>query len=480
MVASGGYDGQAAAVGPEAVEENGTLRVLVDASWQAPGCLAKAAAFVDEVKGLQAACDTEVAAAVDAALDALRPSVKEHTERTFPGLAAVAAELLDAISKNAALPRERLEALNKAVELIEQPYPSTKSDALPEQLLAAEQGSKLYPGLVKKVEAVCKRLASDVEKRCLEALRSKLAAGGVDLQLDEKCAQSRQRAEEAFQKLTERSSDVLRLSDHCPVLLPKVTATESLLTWNVLEFPSAESKKPTIDGINPVVGQILAALNRKGADDHSILLRSMSLEAIAAQHVAFVVAFVMETLKTRADIVLLQELNHETVAQLRSICSENAWGCVFSGANDEDGKCDAITAVLSRRTFDEQSQMSVQEGKKVRQFAAGRLSDTWFVSCHMPMDESQAKKKKGVAGSCDGEIAARGVRQAIDEFLLGKDAKQLVIGGDWNTDLRLLHEKLTGATVERCDKELTLHCPAAGTVTALGVEWPIDGALCIS
>lgn len=472
-------------------------KATLESCWLASGMLQDASAFLDVGRQIQEDSQQLEEEAVAAAVARRLPGLQEHVTRGVRSLEQVAKRLLANIAEGKLLPADDLEALNVAIGAIEQPYPLIKSDAIPKQLLNAEPGSKLYPHLIKKIEVVCKRSALDIEQRCSDALRGQLLQAGLDPDLDHQRQNIASDYRSSFEKHALKYTSLLSLSDHSPVFAsiptegtPSAPAWK-VFTWNVLEFPKSDDcgcgSRSITDGVNPVCGQLISALNnrkRKRADEHSMLLSGMSLKPVINYHVDAVVDLVRCALAdARADVAMLQELNRETVARLREACESSGLHYTFSPARDDESKCDAITAVISNMPLTEHKNVTVQEGNKIRQFAAGKISSTWFVSCHMPMDESQARKKKGgTAVTCDGDVAAKAVNKIIEEVFVKSCAKQLVIGGDWNTDLRLFFDRLSKpeAKLERCGKTVSLHAPPHDVGTCLGVGWPIDGFLRVS
>lgn len=86
-----------------------------------------------------------------------------------------------------------------------------------------------------------------------------------------------------------------------------------------------------------------------------------------------------------------------------------------------------MTAIISKRVFEESRQVEVAENKKLRHFMAARLEGTWFVSCHVPLVTG-----KKVAPGANEELAGK-VLQQLEGLL--SEGQVLVAGGDWNADV---------------------------------------------
>lgn len=123
-------------------------------------------AFAAVVKGIKAFMDEATRVdeefrqlwreTVDSFQRQREPELKEHAAEVQGAVMNLAKELLPKVQAQEPLPLELLQQLNAAVQRFESRYSGAlgKSDLLPEQLLTAAPGSKLYPGLLKKVEAI--------------------------------------------------------------------------------------------------------------------------------------------------------------------------------------------------------------------------------------------------------------------------------------------------------------------------------------
>lgn len=251
------------------------------------------------------------------------------------------------------------------------------------------------------------------------------------------------------------------------------------MSWNTLEFPLMDgearqaSPSAVYDGINPVCDALLGILARKGSDQKQFLVQAMALRPVGELHADLILQEVQHALLERqVKAVLLQEVSRDMQARLVKQAETSGWSVHFSKANPDAGKCDAITCVVSRESFDEVAEFEQSEGTKLRYFAAARQGHNWFVSCHAPGEVlTKQQVKDGVPTHGNAARATRIFRQVVEQFL-GGEAQQLVAGGDWNTDVRILHQNLVS---EPCCSALQLHAP--DEATCLDVEWPIDSIL---
>lgn len=382
--------------------------------------------------------------------------------------------LLPRITSKEALPQDAVLALDAALEAGERPYgPPRKSDRIPEQLLKAEPGGKLYPNLVKKVEAVCTRGREEVQRRCREALAEQLLQGGQQEALDTARREAAEERATALQQGIERHALALAQSDHQPVAERLALEEQDplhLLSWNVLEFPSIGASKPVVDGVGPYCDQLQKSLDRKGSEEKQLLLDAMTSEPVISRHYELVLQEIRDALVVRGvAAALLQEVSTELGGRLTEVCAQQGWDICLSAANEDPGKCDAITAIISREPLDEKDAVVVQENKKVRSFAAARLGTTWLVSCHVPHEE--VSKKKGEAKGGNVEVACRVLRQLAERLPPGAPgpaaapATALAAVGDLNADVRAVAAQLG----------VPLLAPAGAT--QLGIAEPIDGVL---
>lgn len=208
----------------------------------------------------------------------------------------------------------------------------------------------------------------------------------------------------------------------------------------------------------------------------------MRSKSVVTKHLDLVLGELQAAISSERglDAVFLQEVNDNLSRRLVTLCAKYGWSAHFSKSSGEQGKCDAITALLSRRPFDETSEHDVVEGHKHRRFVSGRWTNSWLVCCHMPQEASQKERRKRKLGDDsweEGEMGVRVVRQLVDRFLLGHSeprAIQLVVGGDWNTNTAKM-AKL--AEAEFTTAKVALFAPT--TSTCLDVEWPIDAFLSV-
>eukprot|EP00928_Gymnodinium_smaydae_P017647 TRINITY_DN16750_c0_g1_i3.p2 TRINITY_DN16750_c0_g1~~TRINITY_DN16750_c0_g1_i3.p2 ORF type:complete len:500 (-),score=122.93 TRINITY_DN16750_c0_g1_i3:124-1623(-) len=410
--------------------------------------------FLDRALALLAAQRDAEQTAVEAILRARAATLRGHAEAAFATMRRAAEQLEPRLKLEPPepLPAEALGALNEAVLGIEGRYGvSAKADAIPAQLLSAQPGTRLYPNLVKKVDALCARDLAEVERREVEACRTQLLAGGADAALDSRRTELTAERDAAMRTLIADSVGVLSLSDHLPIereiaIGPRSASPLRLLTWNVMEFPLPGAKDPVLDGVSPYCDMMLKFLDRKGTDERTSLLQALTSDAVIEEHYRAVERRVQEALEAGGvDAVLLQEINGALQARLTERCSEKGWSACFSSANGDPSKCDAITAILAKEPFDEQTQVEIQENKKVRNFAAVRRGSVWIVSCHVPMASGKKGQESGeeVAARVAGQLYTFARSRAAAS---GDDsASELVIGGDWNANLREVEARVAGA-----------------------------------
>ncbi|CAE7911363.1 unnamed protein product, partial [Symbiodinium sp. KB8] len=358
----------------------------------------------------------------------------QRAEDVFTKVSTFASELLPKIDSQEPLPKEMLCSLNATIAEAEARYAavSVKSDVLPETLLNAELGSKLYPGLLKKVEAVCRRDMQELQKRELENFRALLRKGGLDDSFDAKVAQYAAERSRKLAEVIKVHEEALAHSDHRPLReqVQPGCSTLRILTWNTLEFPSLTGK----------VVQVIAA------------------------HAAYVEKVLVDALSTEVDVAFLQELNHEVAQKVRKSCLQKGWATTLSKANEDSGKCDAMTMVVSRQPIDEEQQVAVEVGKKKRHFAAARCGSTWFVSCHVPI---VSDKKSPPNFQEDTAV------QVLEQLSAELRGERIVAGGDWNAKV---HE--VAKQYKAKDKMPGLHAPRGPT--CFDREYAIDGIFCLA
>mmetsp|Transcript_123401 Transcript_123401/g.242079 ORF Transcript_123401/g.242079 Transcript_123401/m.242079 type:complete len:234 (-) Transcript_123401:56-757(-) len=228
-----------------------------------------------------------------------------------------------------------------------------------------------------------------------------------------------------------------------------------------------------------------------------MLLNAMCTYGVLKQHLDLVVGTVRHALSqdgpnsTGAFVVLLQEVSEELRAALSEECRAQSWFCSFSDSAQVPGKCDAITCIISRHPMEDGGQVVIEENGKARRLAVARWGQTWIASCHVPHEPSKGKsiaQKVGSApGSMQSEIgnadAGARVLASLAERFMGDGATSIVVGGDWNADVRevaqvarrLLQEGAEGAD----SSGLALELFAPDGATHMGVEVPIDGILVV-
>jgi len=460
------------------------------------------AVFLDEAL----ACVAELRLAEEEALSAVvgqhAAELRNHAEQTFAAVAAAADQLLPSLDAGEPLQASSLCALNAAVRAGELRWgDNTKSDAIPEQLLAAEPGSKLYPNLLKKVRALCSRDLPAIEFRGTDSFKSQLLQGGVDIGLDARRSELGVARSQNMHRLFVNHALALSPSDHMPVhvTVPVGAGVRplSVLSWNVLEFPRAGASQPVLDGVSPYCDGLLKALERKGGEERSLLLEAMSSEPVVLRHSDHVLEVVRRSMEGGAaaagttaaavDVALLQEIGGDFRERaLEEWCGRRGWCAYISSGSGDSSKCDAATGIVSKEAFDEMKEVAIEENKKVRYFAAVRKGITWLVSCHVPL----VTGKKNSLQEDSAVVGARVLERLWDQLLgaaHGRDrhGEELVVGGDFNADVREVCKRVAASPPEGCS-EVTLHMPppphaassgAQPRPTCFGVEWPIDGVL---
>lgn len=434
-------------------------------------------AFAAVVKGIKAFMDEATRVdeefrqlwreTVDSFQRQREPELKEHAAEVQGAVMNLAKELLPKVQAQEPLPLELLQQLNAAVQRFESRYSGAlgKSDLLPEQLLTAAPGSKLYPGLLKKVEAICHRSIADFEQREVDTFRAWLQQGAHVADFDTKVKALSEDRESKIKRLVEMHQDCLVQSDHLP-LIDEVQLGDGhikVMIWNTLEFPSLNSS-PVTDGILPYCSEVTATLERKTAEERALLLGALCSEAAIRGHIDLIWTKVRDFLEDCDGVVLLQEANKDVVAKVKEECDQRRWTALFSQANENSSKCNAITGIVSKQPFDQEAQVEVAENKKLRFFMAARQQDTWFVSCHVPLVVG-----KTVAPKANEDLATKVLEQIASDL---PGARTLVAGGDWNADVyEVASRKPTG-------RPLRLYAPSGRT--AFGNHHTIDGVFCLS
>jgi len=330
-----------------------------------------------------------------------------------------------------------------------------------------------------KVETVCTRNLEEVQKRETDALTGRLLAGGLDSTLDARRAELASVHAQESQRLFVEFAPALAKSDHLPVWQDVSLADRRLTvsTWNCMELPRIGVSPPMLDGVSPYCDQLLRVLNRKGTEARQMMLDAMSSERVIAAHIELVLQSIHDALHSQgADLILLQEVNTCLKTRVLQLCHKSGWHACFSSGKEDTTKCCAMTGIISRGAFDEQTEVQVQEHKKVRSFAAVRQGQTWVVSCHIPLPTGKDPEANEIVG-------ARVLRQLATRFFLGEEAhcgtRSLVVGGDWNADIRSVYSAMQAEELPAGCKRVSLHAPACPTCFDSDVDWPIDGALCL-
>lgn len=426
--------------------------------------------FLDEVKAAQTEFTRSEDSAVAAVLAMHESTLKAHAAQSFAQVSAIANQLLPQVRAVPAMPlsQDLLSQLNTAVQACELRYGMRKTDTIPINLLNAQPDGKLWPNLVKKVEGLCGRQILDLEKRESDAFKHQLLNGGCDANLDAQRAAFEANLKQTKQSLWQKYAQILAPSDHLPVIktVPAGARSLSVMTWNVMEFPQvAQVSGRVLDGLVPMVDLIVKNTQRK--EERYCLLDAMSSDEVIAEHLNQMVAKISDSFETKGvDIILLQEVGKDAQAQIHQACHQKGWHCCFSTGIEEVNKCNAITAIVSKIHFDEQTQIEVQEARKVRHFAAVRLGTAWVVSCHIPLGSQTTEEQKQ-------DVGARMVQEISQRFFRYGSGIMLIVGGDWNSDVNGVKNRLS-MNMPYGISQLQVHTDAK---TAYGADFPVDGIL---
>jgi len=362
-----------------------------------------------------------------------------------------------------------------------------KSNVIPDQLLKAEPGSRLYPSLVKKVESICSRDLAELEKHETERFRVHVLKGNADKALDTQRSALATTLSNRKQQLFTKYAKEFSHSDHLQVQeCMQIGEEVSTVTcsWNVLEFPALGAKKPVVDGVRPVCDAILNALARKSSECMQLLLEAMCSEVVIHNHTERVLSFIEDSLKNRsADVVLLQEVGEQVQDHILDMCMRFGWAAHFSTKNDDAAKCDAITAIVAKNAFDEVTEIEVQRQKKVRRFAAARHGTTWVVSCHLPLVNDP--KGKQDQSDANGNFENLFLQQLWSRFGHTHDAGAktvVIVGGDWNHPVRDIIDLASASPPEGC-ASVCLRAPQCATTLcdfcSDSTKCAIDGFFCL-
>lgn len=442
-------------------------------------------ALLDEATLFLADSRSEEAEAVAAALRDFDAELDSQAQEMFRHIQHMSTTILPLAQASQPLDMHMLEALNMHIRSIESHFGSHtgKSDALPDSLLGAKPGSKLYPSLVKKLEAINSRSLAEVRSREAERCRARLLCGGLHQSLDERRRLLAESAAARRAQIASQFAPELSDSDHLPVyesLQQGGRGLVRMVTWNVLEFPCPQSSsvEQVYDGVRPVCDMLLRSVDRKGEENMSVMLGVLGSDAAIIRHTERVLAFVRKMLADsgNADIVLLQEVGEPIRESLVDLCVSNGWSAHFSTKISDPKRCDAMTAILARCSFDEVAEYEVQRNNKIRNFAAARLGTTWVVSVHLPLFSGQKKEKEDLSGS-HGSYILKVLHQLWQHF--GRlEGTEVLAGGDWNEELRQALELASAHPPEGC-RSISLHAPDCETTLndflddrSLG---PIDG-----
>lgn len=426
------------------------------------------AVFLDEVKGLQqefSRAEDQVVSQVLVQYDAY---MKQNAVETFQVVRTLAQQLLPSAQHGLPLCTIQLGSLNNAIQAVENRYGLSKSDTIPTNLLsaAAEPGSKLYPNLVRKVEAICSRTLEDLEKRERNALRAKLMKGGEHPALDVQRAELQERLQQSKLALCHTHAPALSQSDHIPVYkaVPVGGQSLSVMSWNVMEFPRMGKAKgdAITEGLVPLCDLVVKHLGRK--EDRATLLEAMSSDPAIKEHTKYVLTVIQSALESGTQVVCLQELSGYMETQIRQLCRQKGWHYCFSEANDALHKCDAITAVISIYAFDEEEDVEFIESRKARHFASARVGCAWVMSCHVPLGHQTGEDQKQGVG-------VRLVKECSQKLFTSYTT--LIVAGDWNADVRGINDKLR--------KNMPYHRQAVNVYTddktCFGAAFPADGII---
>jgi exonuclease III len=355
-----------------------------------------------------------------------------------------------------------------------------KSDTIPTNLMMAQPGQKLYPNLVKKVEALCARTTAELEQREREGFRNQLLRGGQNPALDSQRADLEARLKQMKQTLVQKYAQILSQSDHLPVYktVPAGGQNLSIMTWNVMEFPKA-GQAMVMDGLMPMIDLVIKNLAR-GKEDRQALMDALSSEIVIGQHCVQMLNMISDAFESRGvDVVVLQELGTDTQAQLTQLCIQKGWQACFSAGNPDPMKLDAITGIVSKKSFDEEkiSQIAgqeakrgieVTENKKSRLFAAVRIGTAWIVSCHILLGQQTTEEQKQ-------DVGARMAQVVSQQCIHHGSGYMLICVGDWNADVNGVKNRLMYNMPYGCS-QVTVHTDAK---TALGAAFPTDGMICL-
>jgi len=429
-------------------------------------------AFLDEAKASKASFTQQEEQALAAVLAQYGPNLKQGATETFTAVSAAAAKLLPLARTGAAMPPDALGELNNAVQACETRYAVPKSETIPPNLMSAQPGSKLYPGLVKKVETLCGRTIEQLEQRESDALKAMLTRGGAHPGFDAQKADLEARSKQMMQSLHQKHAPILGESDHVPVYktLPAGAKAVSIMAWNVMEFPRAgraPGQDPVIEGLVPLCDLVIKHLGRK--DDRASLLEAMTSEAVIQQHSTQALNVVRDALEVRGmEVVLLQEVGGDMQAKLEELCRQRGWTSLFAAGNADPNKCDAIAGIISKMPFDEQMQVEFQEetSKKIRHFPAVRQGTAWLISCHVPLGKQTTEdQKQGVGVKLIQDMSQRFFRSGT----------VLIIGGDWNADVNGIKNKTADHIPYGCSQVSVF----TDSQTTHGAAFPVDGMLCL-
>jgi exonuclease III len=396
-------------------------------------------------------------------------SFKQNAAAAFSAISATANQLLPKARAQEPLPTDLLISLNTAVSATESRYNMARSDTIPMNLMNSQPGSKLYPGLLKKVETLCSRTMQELEQRERDAFKNQLLRGGQNPALDAQRADLEARLKQSKDGFVQKYAQILSQSDHLPVYkeVPAGAQNLKIMTWNVMEFPKA-GQALIMDGLIPMIDLIVKQLSR-GKEERQVLMDALVSEVIIGQHCVQMLNMVSDAFETRGmDAVVLQEIGTDTQAQLTQLCIQKGWQVCFSTGNADPMKLDAITGIVSKKPFDEQTQIEVVENKKSRNFAAVRIGTAWLVSCHIPLgNQATEEQKQDVGARMAQEISQRCVRHG--------SGLMLICAGDWNADVNGVKNRLSLNLPYGCS-QVAVYTDAK---TAFGAAFPVDGVICL-
>ncbi|CAK0898232.1 unnamed protein product [Prorocentrum cordatum] len=276
--------------------------------------LASAGSFLDEAQLLLRSASEQEEEAVADTISEFASELEGRARDMLNHTREAAALVLPLVRASQPLPLELLERLIAHIHTIESHYgPCNKSDVLPAPLLRAEPGSKLYPSLARKLEAVCGRSIADLRGREIERFRARLLKGSFHRAFDERRSALANETAASKDLLFAAYAEYLSHSDHTPV--GEIVHLETLgpmkvTTWNVLEFPCLGSLEPVFDGVRPVCDAILKGLGRKDAECMNILLDAVRSDVVINRHTERVLSFAQyELMHCGTDVLLLQEVN---------------------------------------------------------------------------------------------------------------------------------------------------------------------------